>query len=778
MRFGTSGVPDYKRNFACLMLVYLAWIPLTARAAEPRVLVVGCQLHQIAHEPEIVTPIGVAFDQRGRLLVVESHTHQRPENYKGPSGDRLRMLSDSDGDGTLDSWSTFAEGFRHAMNVAVRGDGGVYLVTRSHVLLLRDLDNDGSAEVNQELIHLQTEIDYPHNALSGIYVDGETLYLGVGENFGGDYELVGSDGRKIPNHGGIGTVYSCKTDGSQLERLAEGFWNPFSLCLAEGELFTVDNDPDASPPCRLIHAIATGDYGFRFEYGRAGVHPLHSWNGEYPGTLPMICGTGEAPTAIVFHRGYLWVTSWGDHRIERYQLTPDSKGRYTAKRTVVVQGDDDFRPTGMAVGPDGSLYFSDWVNRSYPVHGQGRLWRLELADEMRTDFLPADDVQVPAVRPNLADLHALRWEGSTPPAALEELLSNSLKSTDPDVRLYAVRWIAEARIVDLVEQVEALLAAIPPSEQYYLAALGAVDWLRGDNTQRASGITDGLLMRELRNSQRSPETKALALSLISPDYLDLTLEHLGEFLKSENESLRVEAVRTLALRTDAERLPTLATIADDASQPSQARVEALVGLAAEVPQYQALFDKFTSGPDPLLQQEALRNLRLSGLAEAPAEEKPAAEDLESWSRLLAVEGDAESGRRLFFSPVGPRCGVCHRYHGRGGNVGPDLTRIARQNSRERVIASILAPSREVAPEFEPWVLRTVEGQTFVGLRMAKGGDDGVEPYVDPTGKPFVLPSESVAYREPSSTSIMPAGLEKNLSIQDLRDLVSLLMQDD
>ncbi len=91
------------------------------QAAPPRVTDDKYRLELIAAEPEIVTPIGMAFDRKGRLLVIESHTHQDPEEYKGPERDRLRMLSDSDGDGRLDRWSTFAEGFRHAMNVLARG---------------------------------------------------------------------------------------------------------------------------------------------------------------------------------------------------------------------------------------------------------------------------------------------------------------------------------------------------------------------------------------------------------------------------------------------------------------------------------------------------------------------------------------------------------------------------------------------------------------------------------------------------------------------------------
>ena len=86
-------------------------------AAEARVTDNRYKLELVASEPQIVTPIGVAFDRQGRLLIVESHTHQRPQDYQGPASDRIRMLADTDGDGRLDRWSTFAEGFRHAMNL-------------------------------------------------------------------------------------------------------------------------------------------------------------------------------------------------------------------------------------------------------------------------------------------------------------------------------------------------------------------------------------------------------------------------------------------------------------------------------------------------------------------------------------------------------------------------------------------------------------------------------------------------------------------------------------
>jgi putative heme-binding domain-containing protein len=86
----------------------------------------------------------------------------------------------------------------------------------------------------------------------------------------------------------------------------------------------------------------------------------------------------------------------------------------------------------------------------------------------------------------------------------------------------------------------------------------------------------------------------------------------------------------------------------------------------------------------------------------------------------------------------------------------------------------LQPSQEIAPEFQSWLLVTKDGKALSGLRLQKPGDDGVEDYADPAGKKFSLRTEEIESRQASTTSIMPDGLEKLVSIGDLRDLVTFL----
>jgi putative heme-binding domain-containing protein len=267
----------------------------------------------------------------------------------------------------------------------------------------------------------------------------------------------------------------------------------------------------------------------------------------------------------------------------------------------------------------------------------------------------------------------------------------------------------------------------------------------------------------------------LALSLLSPGDKFLTGDQLSEYLRSDYRPLRLEAVRALAQQSSADRFAMLAEIAKDGKQSDSIRAEAITGLAAAASDERQLLEQFAADDkNPILQREAVRALRLAHFAPAPAEYKPAADELASWTKLLEKPGNYDAGRRLFFSSVGARCNACHQHDGRGGRVGPDLTLLGRTSSREHIIASILQPSQEIAPEFQSWLLTTKDGKTLSGLRLQKPGDDGVEDYADSAGNKFSLRTEEIESRQPSITSIMPDGLEKLISIDDLRDLVTFL----
>ncbi len=383
-------------------------------SADPRLVV-----EQFAVAPDIVQPISMDFDAKGRLLVVESHTHFRPTNYKGPKFDRIRMIEDTDGDGKADKFTTFFEGTTYTMDVAVHPDGAVYVATRNEILRLRDTKGTGKADEKKRIMFLETAGNYPHNGLSGLSFDSKgNLNFGMGENLGANYKLIGADGTTITGGGEGGHVFWCTADGKKLRSVATGFWNPFGSCRdIFGRLLVVDNDPDSSPPCRMVRVVEGGDYGFQFRYGRAGRHPFQAWNGELPGTLPYMAGTGESPTEIIPYEsdglpkeylGNLIVPAWADHRVERY--VPQLKGAtIAATRKPFVHGGKDFYPSGLALAPDGSLFVSDWGSKSYELHGKGAIWHIRWKDH-KPEPRPTDPKKaILSMHRPLREAAARRW---------------------------------------------------------------------------------------------------------------------------------------------------------------------------------------------------------------------------------------------------------------------------------------------------------------------------------------------------------------------------------
>lgn len=364
------------------------------KVSDPRLVV-----ERVAAAPDIVHPVNLACDRKGRLLVIESHTHFRPANYQGPKHDRIRLFESTKGDGKFDRITTFFEGTAATMDVVVHPDGAVYTATRNEVIRLEDTKGEGKADKQQRVVFLDTKGDYPHNGLSGLAFDSKgNLYFGMGENLGADYKLIGSDGTTIAGGGEGGNVFWCTADGKKLRRVATGFWNPFGICTdIFGRVFAVDNDPDAMPPCRMVHVVEGGDYGYQFRYGRSGRHPFQSWHGQLAGTLPMMTDVGEAPCKILSYEyaglpreylGDLLVASWADHRVERYVVS-DKGASVKAERKPFVQGGNDFRPVGIAVAPDGSLYVSDWVKRDYNLHNHGAIWHIRMREPDKVEK-PAD----------------------------------------------------------------------------------------------------------------------------------------------------------------------------------------------------------------------------------------------------------------------------------------------------------------------------------------------------------------------------------------------------
>jgi putative membrane-bound dehydrogenase-like protein len=891
--------------FALLAALFLVASTPLATSQEPPVSVDGrFEIQLVAQEPEIANPTGLAVDRRGRIWAIENNTHMRTKDYPGPATDRLRVFEDFGPDGRARKVTTVADGFVLGMNVTIAPTGEVFLVTRNSIEIVK--------ESRRPIVRLDTVGDYHHNGLFGLAVDPKgDLYFAMGRNTGKDYplgapwKLVGSDGSTVSGNDG-GRIFRCRPDGSALQQVATGFWNTFHMTFdLFGRLFAVDNDPGGGSECRLLHIVPGGDYGFRPRAGYRDGHPFHSWTGEHPGTLPIVSFTGEAPSGILCDRdlwsgdevGTLLVTSWGDHQVERYRLRPEGAS-FKAARDVLIRGGENFRPVGIAQGLDFSIVLSDWVDRSYPVHGKGRIWRLrrkqagipgvpppvdirlarvqgawlgggegldDATEEVRGEavrLLPAADPRriqfatkdrSPYVR--LQALLGMKPPTPTPewlislledadpflvgaaisvlghPGASEELLRRAsaespkirvgvlvalrrsgdkinpvvirkfLVDPEPSIRRAAIQWAAEDGLRELSAEVAAAAARAPVTLDVFEAYLGALEYLTDPvSGRRDAKLAETHLVAILSDSAQPEAIRAYALRMLRPDHPLLALPKLQEWLEAGNEALRMEATRTMALSTLEPAQEALRKLAADARAPLRVRMEATAGLghsAATSPATRQVLLSLLDGDSEEIRVEAVRSVggaaadpevrrALHRLLKTQGERRDFLEKVAlvlklggdsvdapqpttntEWAAAADGSGDPAEGERLFFHPRGPQCHACHKIRGRGGEVGPDLSRVSRGMDRDRLITSILDPSREIGPDFAAWEILTREGDSWVGRILKE--DTKTLSLLGPSGRPVVLPREEIVGRRPSRVSMMPDGLQKGLTRKEFRD---------
>ncbi|HIE99440.1 MAG TPA: cytochrome C, partial [Fuerstia sp.] len=124
-----------------------------------------------------------------------THTHFRPDDYVGPEHDEILVFTDKDGDGRTEHRQVFYNATDATMDLELGADGWVYLAERDRIIRIKDSDGDGKADVEEDVVSLETEADYPHNGLEGLaWHPGGELVFGLGENYAKPWILTGPGG--------------------------------------------------------------------------------------------------------------------------------------------------------------------------------------------------------------------------------------------------------------------------------------------------------------------------------------------------------------------------------------------------------------------------------------------------------------------------------------------------------------------------------------------------------------------------------------------------------
>jgi putative membrane-bound dehydrogenase-like protein len=369
-----------------------------------------------------------------------------------------------------------------------------------------------------------------------------------------------------------------------------------------------------------------------------------------------------------------------------------------------------------------------------------------VAPEPILSYLLAHPREALAVK--VAGVETLSVMGALKSGKGADWLLGMLEETEPAARLTIIKAVEESR----------LAKAVP-----FLARL------LGDSS------------RPLK--EREAAVKALRLlndrSAVAPLKEVLSARDFGP----GSAALRLEALRTLAVLDPLAAIEPARKILEENELGQQ--TEAVVALGANPEGARLVGRRFLdrklprellpkvadtlrkhAGRDPEL-AKMLDDVLKSGLlvANSPAE-------VARIRGLVASQGNPQRGRALFLNGKALACITCHRMEGIGGNVGPDLTRLWDTMSVEKILESILEPSKEIKEGYQTYQATTTKGQVLTGLKMAQSTEEVV--LRDANARDVRIAMKDVEELIPLKTSLMPDNAISQLTYEQFIDLMAFL----
>ncbi|MGE3316820.1 MAG: PVC-type heme-binding CxxCH protein, partial [Planctomycetaceae bacterium] len=343
----------------------------------------GFAVELVASEPDIVNPVAMTFDERGRIWVTESFEY--PRMSAGLGKDRVKVLEDTDGDGKADKVTVFAEGFNIPSGIAV-GHGGVWLANSPDILFLQDTDGDGKAD-RSEVVVTGFGRDDTHELPNSLTWGPDGWLYGLNGVF--NKSVVKQNGKEFRFTCALFRIHP-KTREFQL--FAEGTSNPWGVAWDnEGSAFL-----SACVIDHLWHLVETGYY-----HRQGGPYPPHTWKIEsivtHKHQKAAYCGIhyldSDAYPADYKQRlfmGNIHGNCVNVDTISRNGATYKGEG----KPDFLSANDPWFMPVVQKTGPDGSLYVLDWYDRYHCYQDavrdapgidrlKGRLYRVRYRDTPR-----------------------------------------------------------------------------------------------------------------------------------------------------------------------------------------------------------------------------------------------------------------------------------------------------------------------------------------------------------------------------------------------------------
>jgi putative membrane-bound dehydrogenase-like protein len=556
----------------------------------------GFRIELAAAEPLVHDPVAMAFDERGRLYVVEMRDYsEQDHDFLGV----IRLLEDTDGDGRFDQSAPFADKFSWPTAV-ICYDGGVFVGAAPDIWFLKDTNGDGRADVRRKVL-----TGFRRDNVQGLL---NSFQWGLDNRIHGATSSSGADLRRVDAE--PSTAISLRGrdfsfDPRTFDVRAESGGAQHGLCFDDwGRKFVCSNsdhiqlvlfedrhiarNPDLAAPSARLSIAADGPQAEVYR-----LSPVEPWRivrtrlrvaGAVPGPVEgggRAAGYFTSATGVTIYRGDAWPEAYrgnafvgdvGSNIVHRKILKPRGVELVAERaggeqREFVASRDIWFRPAQFANAPDGTLYIADVYREviehpdSLPPVIKRHLDLTSGRDRGRIYRVVPSDFQQP--KPP-------RLDQATIPELVAALESENGWRRDTAARLLYERCdpAAVAPLEKLVHQSKSSLGRV--HALYALAGLGALD-----ETTTLAGLSDEdsrVRVHAIRLAERlaaaSPSLQSKLLSL-ADDSHPLVRYQLAFALGETPRAVRLQGLKRLAVRDAADRwmrLAILSSLAEGAGE--------------------------------------------------------------------------------------------------------------------------------------------------------------------------------------------------------------------
>ena len=320
--------------------------------------------------------------------------------------EEVYRVEDRSGDGVADFSQLFIADFHDEVTDVANGvlpfNDDVYVTVAPDLWRLQDKDNDGIADTKESISHgYGVHIGFSGHGMSGLTMgpDGR-IYWGIGDIGMNVTDQTGKQW-KYPNQG---VIARSNPDGSDFEVFAAGLRNTHEFVFDKyGNIFSEDNDGDHRGESeRLVYIVNGSDTGWRInwqfgKYTDPDNNEYKVWMEEelykprFPGQAayitPPIMNYKNGPTGMKYNPGTALSEQWDDHfflvefpgapsraTINAFRFEPKGAGFEFAGDQQILKG---VLATGLDFGPDGAMYFGDWIE-GWGTKEYGRIWKMDV----------------------------------------------------------------------------------------------------------------------------------------------------------------------------------------------------------------------------------------------------------------------------------------------------------------------------------------------------------------------------------------------------------------